>query len=75
MLKLKYPKPNPRGRPRVCDEIIAEIRELRFIDKMTYSLISYELQIHPATARAYCVGKWKDYIPISSRLAKERLLI
>jgi hypothetical protein len=51
----------------VCREHIIEFRELHFIDEMSYAMIAHEFNYHPDTIRAYCTGKWKDYIPTSAK--------
>lgn len=69
MVKRMYPKPQMAGRPRLCDTIIEEIRRRHFKEELSYAWIAYEMSVHPDTARAYCTGKWRNYItaPIETR--------
>lgn len=58
---MSYPKPMPVGRPRVCDEIIREIRNLHFNQNKSYNWIAWYTGIAPKTCQRYCTGKWRDY--------------
>lgn len=62
MVKRIQRKPNPVGRPRIPDGCIVNIRKLRE-EGFSYAWIGYKLNVHRDTARAYCVGRWKDYDP------------
>jgi len=63
MVRRRYPKPKPVGRPRLCKEIIKEVRRLHSEEKKSYNWIAWFLGISPTTIQRYCNGKWKDYDP------------
>lgn len=56
----KYHKPEPRGKPRICENVINRIRELRE-EGDSFTMIAWKVQVSPKTVQRYCTGKWKDY--------------
>jgi len=59
---MTYPKPNPRGKPRICKEHIEWIRELHQEGK-SYAWIAWKTNYSPKTCQRYCTGEWKDFNP------------
>jgi len=57
---MKYPEPNPVGRPRICHEIVRWIRDLHNEGK-SYTWIAWKTGISPKTCQRYCTGEWRDY--------------